>query len=801
MVKNEWKALLRNPLKLIITIAILLIPSIYACLFLSSMWDPYGDLENLPVAVVNHDVPVEYSGTELSVGADLVENLSDNDSMSFNVVDAAVAMKGLKNGTYYMVVTIPEDFSANAASLMDDEPQQMILKYETNPGKNYIATKMSQSAMKEIRNSISTEITRTYTQNLFEQIQTIGDGFVKAYNGTVDMLDGETQIKNGNSKITENLNTLASSSLTFQEGSEKLVEGLSDYLNGVESANDGAQKLASNSLAIQEALGSVSDGVSSLKNGSGQLLLGLGKLQESLDASLTGEKVKSIETATAALSTLNNGIQTLNTAVNGDGKENTGIDVSALGTSLTSVGSYLQNSSSKVTEAYQALYVLQMSGSLTQEQSAYVEKAMTALYDPSGKTAENVAGNLNASGNILSALSKSNLTDQVDTLKNSVTKLASASDQVLVPSGEALSSLLGGLQSVQTALEMTKEKDGQSGLLEGMTSLDRGLSTLEHGMADETGLVKGISTYTAGVDSLAAGLTSLTSYKTGLSSGANQLSDGASQIAEGAGSLADGSATLGDGLNDLMDGTSDLSDALKAGADEIHESDASAATLDMFAEPVKVEETQITTVTNNGHAMAAYMMCVGLWVGCIAFCLMYPLVTYEGEFKGCFSWWASKASVLYPLAIGMSVAMYGFLHLFLGFEAEKLGLTLVVGVVSSLAFMSILYFFNAFLGKVGAFLMVIFMLLQLSSCAGTYPIELSGKMVKSLNKFMPFTYAVNAFRSAISAGESIRTELLVLIGIAVVFSVLTYTLFVVRSRKIVKGKKSIYQWIEEHGMA
>ncbi len=801
MVKKEWNTLLKNPLKLIIMIVIVLIPSIYSCLFLSSMWDPYGDLDNLPVAVVNHDIPVEYSDAVLSVGADLVENLADNTSMAFNVVDANVAEQGLKNGTYYMVVSIPKDFSANAASLMDDEPHQMILNYETNPGKNYIAAKMSQSAIKEIRNSISAEITRTYAENLFDQLQNIGDGFEKAYDGTVDMLDGESQLKNGNSKITDNLETLANSSLTFQEGSEKLVEGLNDYLNGVVSANDGAKKLSSNSSTIHKAIGSVSDGISSLKAGSSQLLMGLNQLQRSLDASLADEKVKSIQTATEALPTLNDGIQTLNIAVNGDGDKNSGIDLSALGTSLTSVGSYLEKSSSKVTEAYQALYALQMTGGLTKEQSAYVQRAMAALYDPSEKIAENVAGNISASGKILSALSKSNLTDQVDTLKTSVARLASASDQLLVPSSEALSGLLGGLQSVQTALEMTQAEDGQSGLVEGMGSLDTGLSTLEDGMTGENGLVNGISSYTAGVESLAAGLDTLVDYNSGIRSGANQLSNGASQIAEGAGLLEDGSKALGTGLDDLVDGTSELSNALQSGAKEIHESDASAATLDMFAAPVAAEETQITTVTNNGHAMAAYMMCVGLWVGCLAFCLMYPLVTYEGEFKGCFSWWASKASVLYPLAIVMSFAMFGFLHLILGFEPQSIGLTLLVGVVASVAFMSILYFFNAFIGKIGAFIMLIFMLLQLSCCAGTYPIELSGNMVAALNKFMPFTYSVNAFRSAISGGESIGKELGVLIGIAVIFSVMTYVLFVVRSRKIANGKKMIYQWIEEHGMA
>ncbi len=801
MVRNEWKALLKNPLRLIVVIAILLIPTIYSCFFLASMWDPYGNVKNLPVAVVNKDVPVEYEGLKLSIGEDLVENLEDNDSMAFNVVDEDVAKRGLENGTYYMVITIPEDFSANAASLMDDKPKQMVLTYETNPGKNYIATKMSQSAIKEIVNNISEEVTRTYAKTVFDQIQEIGDGFDKAYDATVQMLDGEEKLKDGNSQITDNLKTLASSTLTFKQGTESLKVGLDDYLDGINSANDGVQTLSSNSSKLNDAISKVSDGISSLKAGSSQLLAGLNKLQKTLDNSLTEENVSSIQTAATSLSALNSNIQKLNLAVNGDGKNSNGIDISALNTSLTALGSYLQNSSSKVTEAYQALYALQMSGGLTEEQSNYVKKAMEALYDPSGKSSDNVAGYLSASGNMLSALSNNNLTGQVNTLKSSVAELASASDQLLEPSGQALSSLLQGLQSVQTALEMTKAKDGQSGLLEGMASLDNGLSTLKNAIDGENGLENGILTYTKGVDSLSKGLNQLTSYNSSLESGIDKLSNGAMQIAEGSSLLAEGSESLGNGLYDLYDGTSTLSNSLNDATEEIKDNKASDKTLDMFAKPVESEETQITTVKNNGHAMAAYIMSVGLWVGCLAFCLMYPLVTYEGEFKGCFSWWASKASVLYPLAIAMSFIMYGLLHAFLGFEPENIKLTLLVGVAASLAFMSILYYFNVLMGKVGSFIMLIFMVLQLSCCAGTYPVELSGNMVKALNKFMPFTYSVNGFRSAISGGQSIVKELAVLIGIALVFSIMTYMLFVIRTRKMEKGQSTIYQWIQEHGMA
>lgn len=42
-------------MKTIIFIAVLLIPVIYSFFYLKSYWDPYGNLQDLNVAVVNRD--------------------------------------------------------------------------------------------------------------------------------------------------------------------------------------------------------------------------------------------------------------------------------------------------------------------------------------------------------------------------------------------------------------------------------------------------------------------------------------------------------------------------------------------------------------------------------------------------------------------------------------------------------------------------------------------------------------------------------------------------------------------------
>lgn len=951
MVKAEWKSILKNPLMIVVLIAIALIPAIYAGLFLNSMWDPYGEISNLPVAVVNNDVPYEYHEKELNVGQNLADELAESDSMAFNVVDADVAEKGLKNGTYYMVITIPEDFSECAATVMDDSPRKMQLSYETNPGKNYIAMKMSQSAIKTIKESLVEEVTKTYAETIFDSLVDVEDGFYAAADGTGQLLDGEDELMEGNEKISSNLEVLASSTLTFKSGSETLEKGLSSYLkgvaqvddgiaaldggidtlqdsavsgskeladgadtlksgvksytDGVSSAKSGSDTLAENNQALNQGLESVSNGVDSLKTGSTQLLTGVSTLQTTLDNSLSEDKVSSIQLAIQKLPELNAGIQQLNLAVNGDGTtENPGLELSGLTNSLTAVGenltnvgtdvsnagSYMTSASTDLTSAINSEFS-QLGSDLTQYMggnTAYLSNITTdltvlnSLYGTDNLKAtlssqgiynyvssivdtlpqsSGVAGNLAQAGNeltntktelesaggVLTGLSGSDLGTQVGTLKTSVQTIAKASEQLLEPSADALSSLLGGLQGVQTALDMTQEKNGSTGIVEGMSALNSGIASLQTGIDSEKGLKNSVKSYTDGVATLNQGLSTLESNNLSLTNGASQISSGASRlytgldsgisalnngsnqlvagssklvannaalsdgasaltngaekIADGADQLADGSVQVGDGLTALQEGTQELNDALTDGAEEVADNEATDANIEMFSAPVELEETQITTVKNNGHGMTAYMLTVGLWVGCLAFCLMYPLAKYSGKFENGRKWWLSKASILYLLSILQALIVLLVLKVALGFEPQRWPLTILVTILASQTFMAIMYFFNVLMGKVGSFLMLIFMVLQLAGSAGTYPVEISGSMVAAIHKFVPFTYSVDAFRSTISGGEPVYHEMFVLLMIGLIFTGLTILVFWHRGKRIKANKPTLYDWIEVHGLA
>ena len=376
--------------------------------------------------------------------------------------------------------------------------------------------------------------------------------------------------------------------------------------------------------------------------------------------------------------------------------------------------------------------------------------------------------------------------DGANSLENGIGQLQAGTSAL----AEQAPALAGGISTAASGADRL-QKEGTSALRKGAADLDSGLGELAQG----SGKLKD------GTDALVSGAGQLTSNSKALTEGAAKLSDGAGQISSGAGKLLEGSRELGDGIGQVSEGADTLSKELGSGADQIRETNTSDQAADMFAAPVDTEETQITEVANNGHAMAPYMMSVGLWVGCIAFSLMYPLTSCAGQMKSGFRWWISKASVLYLTAFLQAVVMIGALHVFDGFTPVEAGKTVLVACAASLAFMSVMYFFTSLLGRVGSFLMLIFMVIQLAGSVGTYPYELSGSFVPYLHDWVPFTYTVEAFRSTISGGESIRGCLIFLMVLFLVFTGLTILEFTVRARKVREGKNTWMAWLEEHGLA
>ena len=779
MIKAEWKNIAKSTWLKIVLCAIMIIPMIYACVFLGSMWDPYGKTDQLPVAVVNNDKEVEYNDSTMDIGKQLSDKLAKNDSMDFNIVSSSKAQKGLKDGKYYMIITIPENFSKNATTLLDDDPQTMMLTYTTNPQTNYIATKMDDSAMAKVKAEISSTVTKTYSKILFKNVKTLSKGFKTAANGSQKLSDGVNTAKDGNATITENLNTLASSALVFNDGADSLVKGLSAYTEGVSTAKAGAQQLDNNSATLN-------NGAAQLKAGSSQLLSAVQaaekQLGDGINASagqlntLTSSNKQMAESSkqlSAALTQIQGAIDS-NNLVENDAQAAKKVDgmISTLSTTIST----MNNNAAQLNQLAAAEKKQAEQLQATQPQAAQELMLKATSHATQAATLQQVASQLSSSINTddlkqLSTLLNGNaavLKNQ--TAANAKTQqLLASSQQLATANNTAVGSLVTNLKTVQASMKGTSTSVGMVGAV---SQIDNGLSTLQ----------SGLKTYTGGVKQVNNGLGTLASNNATLNSGASQLAEGALKISSGSNQLAAGSATLGEGLTTIGDGTNTLTSSLKD-ASKKSNIKSTNKTYKQMSTPVDTEKKELTNMPNNGHAMAPYMMSVALYVACMALSLMYPfgkgMTTTDSPAK----FLLAKATVMVPLSIVQALILYFSLKGFCGFTPARPGLCLAFMLLLSLAFMAFIAFLAIAFGRIGEFIALIFMVFNLGASAGTYPLETAPHWYKVLHPFVPFTYSVNGFRSVIANATAVpTTEILFFVGLLVVSVILTYLIVRHRSK-------------------
>ncbi|AYE38837.1 YhgE/Pip domain-containing protein [Companilactobacillus zhachilii] len=833
MIKAEWKYILKHKLMVIVFIVMIFIPSIYSVTFLKSMWDPYGELQDLPVAVVNHDKGLNYQGTNLHVGQDLTKNLSKSKAMDFHVLDSNIAAnKGLKNGKYYMVITIPKNFSKNATTLLNKKPQKMVLNYETSAGHNFTASKMTAQAAQKAAQEVSQQVTKTYSKTMFTAIKQVSKGMATAANGSRKLVSGSTKVADANQQITTGLTTLANSSLTFANGSKTLTLGLEQYMAGVNQASNGSQTLTNGLNQLNNKSATLVNGANQLSSGGNSLTTGLqnytngvSELNAATDTLSTG--ANNLGQGTSQLSTsattLNSGLSKLQAA-----SQDLTDNLQKVSSGLTSNSTQLNNSITNLkqqlanNDSNQAQAIKTDLNSLQKElDSASLTSKVAQVADQQGLTASQKAA-------ILAAVSSPNteLTQSLDTLNTDLnillTKQTTAANQLdtlqssLSNSQNNLSTEISQLTNGSTQLtnQLGVATVGMNQLNTGIGEVNLNTSKLAHstsqlhsgtnqlannGSALNTGakalssginamniqipsLTSGISQLDNGANNLNSGLTQLRTNGLKLSNGANTLTSGASQLASGSQNLATGSTQLGSGINQITSGNQTLAKQLAAGAKKSHLRPTNL-TYNQLAQPVTTNHKERDKAPNNGTGMAPYMLSVSLFVGALAFNLMFDIYTPRKFPRTGIAWWASKATTTGTFALGESLAVFILLNLIDGLKPVQTFPTFIVLFLTSLMFMSIICWLNLVLGKVGSFLSMILLVFQLGGSAGTYPIQLSNHFFNAIHPYLPMSYSVSALRQTLMIGDSANPDIFTILAITISFAVLTIIFFIIRKSR------------------
>lgn len=807
---TELKAVLKKPMLWITMVGVALVPALYNIIFLSSMWDPYGKVSDLPVAVVNKDKTATYEGKKMTIGKDMTDNMVRNKSLDYHFVDSEKAQKGLEKGDYYMIITLPEDLSQNAASVLTDEPKKLTIPYQTSKGHSFVASKMSETAAKTLKESVSKNITSSYTKSLFKSMSTLKTGLGSAANASQKIATGSKQLENGSQVMTDNLNLLSNSSQTFAQGTNTLYSGLTAYTGGVGQLSAGLNNLNNGLTAYTNGVGQLANGSSQLSNQSQKLLGGVAQLangstsiQQLVNASsqlnqgliklstatgLSEEQVQQFSSLINQLGTLNQSIQ--NYSDNGTATTANSPDLSTYLSAITTAAQAIVNSGNTsqqtTTNQSNALAAVQATGAY-QRLSAEDQSEIAAALANTGSSTTTTGADANAVSqaqailNNVQSIQSALSTVQTTTANTptspsaSLTQIKNTANSVLPSAATSLTTLSSGLTQAKTVLD--------SQVVPVSTALANGTAQL--GSTFSTGansLMTGVGQYTNAVDILSSGANTLAAKNNQLTDGTSQLvnganqlnsisgqltkgtaqlASGANQIETGASKLAAGGESLTAGLTTLSSGSGELSKALSTAKNKLSLVAVDNDNAKALSSPVTIKHTDKDNVKTNGVGMAPYMMSAALMVMAISTNTIFRAALSGKQAKTLREWIEQKLAVNGLIAVTGAIILYFGVHIIglsANFELKTLGLI----ILTSITFMVLVTTLVTWHDKFGSFAALILLLLQLGSSAGTYPLAVTDKFFQVVNPYLPMSYSVSGLRETISMAGTIGNQLLAL---------------------------------------
>ena len=357
---------------------------------------------------------------------------------------------------------------------------------------------------------------------------------------------------------------------------------------------------------------------------------------------------------------------------------------------------------------------------------------------------------------------------------------------------------LGELQEGTERLSdgLTEVSSGAKNLAAGHTEIVNGLNELTNSAQtlNDGGisLAKGNATLSTKLVELQAGLSSASVGSQKLSGGlqqlvhgTNELNDGTNELASKSNELAAGSNQLVNGTEQIANGTADLQEKLADASDEASGVKLTDETIEMASSPVAVNKSAINHVPNYGTGFAPYFLSLGLFVGALLISIVFPLVQSAIPPTSGWAWATSKMIVLGAVGVIQALIAVLILILGLGLEPVNLGWFIATAVITSFTYLAIVQLLVSVLADSGRFVAILILILQLTTSAGTFPLELIPRPLQFFNQWLPMTYSVQGFKAAISSTDIsfIQWNNGILLAFFMGAAVCTVSYFVVKFKK------------------
>lgn len=695
---TDIKKLVRNPFALVIAIGLCLLPSLYAWFNIYSNWDPYGNTSNLKIAVATEDVGyTKEDGTTVNMGKEVMDELKENKKIGWVFTDTSdEAMNGVYSGKYYAAIVIGQDFSSTMYNVLKQDFKNPTITYYENEKKNAVATKITDSAVSTLKQSINEKFVEVIASSIFQETNSLSDE-IKSTDGISTLV---TKLDSINQNI-KSYNTMVDNLLASDKALSASVSSANGQIPGLQ------KKVQSAKGSISSANSSLSTSKTTLADYNTQVQNALSSIETSIDtisgdikeASLA-DKAKDIAdnisqtvTDTVALetqlATLSNTLTTLSQNQDQSTSQDT---INNIQNTLNTIDSIKSGADSIISS---------VSGLQNNGQSVLNQITNNTPTETTTEAASEAASQAQVDSQALQNAINSNVSSVTDTLSNcksSIENIKNMYQSNLVPQ---INNVLNSMSQV-------------------LTNVTNLLSDLDKSLGDMTSVFNGVNTTVAGADD------SLEKIKSVLTTVSDRLT------------------TITDKVNAAKD-----DDKVKTFIDVLSGDPKTYG--EFFAQPVQVETKSVYPIKNYGSAVAPFYTILAIWVGAL---ILVSLIKVKAEPVGLvnlksYQLFFGRYLLFFTLAqLQTLIIVLGDIFL-LKCQVLYGSLFWLAAAVASFVFSLLIFSLTISFGDMGKAIAVIMVVIQIAGSGGTYPIEILPSFYRNVYIFFPFPYAINAIRETV----------------------------------------------------
>ncbi|MFA1738675.1 YhgE/Pip domain-containing protein [Lysinibacillus fusiformis] len=737
---KDIRNIVTNWVVAIIVGGLIFLPSLYAWLNIYASMDPYAHTSNMKIAIVNEDTGTTVRNEAINVGNEVIENLKTNESFTWELENEKQAMEHLKNGDYFAMIVIPNDFSQKLTSILTEQPTKAHIDYYVNEKKNPIAPKITSKGASVLTQQVSSEFVSTVNGTLFSIFNTIG-------------LEMEREIPDFR-KFENYVFTI-----------EQHLPDINSFLAQASSQGKDADQLLNRAITqIPQVEQLTTNGLTTIQKG-----LTLVNEADALFNELSPLIKKDVQTVQNIAQHFTDIINKLNSI---------DLDSASITQTKETLKNQLSTSKENITHSIQTLEALQK-----------LIQADTLTRNQLQDSLDSIIASLQQSN----AKDNQQIIEQLTVIRDALQNNPSFTDSTL--------NALKDLQQLNTLHADILAKIEQLQPID-KNVIQQDITAIQNIAQNATANLQKFLVYYN--DNLEPQIRStLSSAKSTLTSASAMLTDVKQFLPQATDKLTQAKNTLGtanSALQKIQGEFPTLSTKIKDLANKLrtleNEADISEivqllkndvnAERDFFEEPIKLKEHRIFPIANYGTAMTPFYTVLSIWVGCLLLISLLSVNLHENSPYSIREIYFGRLLTFTTFSIIQTLIItIGDTFLVDG-SIQAPAYFILFGLLISIVFVTVVYTLVSVFGNVGKALAIVMLVLQIAGSGGTYPVELLPKFFQIINPFLPFTYAIEMMREAVGGiiWTTVWVDLLFLTGFWLVFILFGFFLKKLLSEKI-----------------